>query len=133
MKLALKGKGKTISKGKFLFLYSVDTKAQRTLLEQQLQQLFPEHQFYDLPETILTLGEKINTLCNIRNYEQRDKWLHIPCTRRVAGRINWKASGNLKVMSTIQRQCVLSFYFENVIHANYSYCYLFLRTEDTLL
>jgi hypothetical protein len=62
MKLALKGTGKTISKGNFLFLYSVDTKTQRTLLEQQLQQFFPEHQFYDLPETILTLGEKINTL-----------------------------------------------------------------------
>lgn len=67
MKLALKGEAKTISKGKFLFLYSIDEKAQRNLLEQQLQQFFPEHQFYDLPEAILTLGEKINTLCDIKN------------------------------------------------------------------
>lgn len=47
MKLALKGEGKTISKGKFPFLYSIDTKAQRKLLEQQSQQFFPEHHFYD--------------------------------------------------------------------------------------
>lgn len=59
MKLALKGERKTISKGKFLFLYSIDTKAQRNLLEQQLQQFFPEHQFYDLPETILTLEKRL--------------------------------------------------------------------------
>lgn len=79
MKLALRGEGKTISKEKFPFLYSIDTKTQRKLLEQQLQQSFPEHLFYDLPETILTLGEILTpyVMSRIKNKVINDYIIYI--------------------------------------------------------
>lgn len=126
MKLALWGEGNTISKRK-IFLPSIDTKAQRTLLELQLQQFFPERQFYDLPEPILILREKTNTFCNIRNWESRAKWIHTLCRRLVGGRNkNGEGSGNLRVMTMIQRQYIPPFVYEASI------CGSFIRSVSHL-
>lgn len=56
IKLALKEKQRQLVKGKF----SLPSHIQRhkELLEHQLHQFFPEHQYYNLPQHILTLSEK---------------------------------------------------------------------------
>lgn len=115
-----------------IFLPSIDIKAQRTLLEQQLQQFFPEHQFYDLPELILTLREKLapSVISGIENSRLNEYILYIE--KGLGERIKMIRVLAISVMAMIKRQYITSLYMKMVFEVHLLKCCFSPRQCDTL-